>query len=170
MEYIGGETLGDRLKPEALSLVAVQRIASEIAEALDTAHREHIVHRDLKPPNIMLTVGGHVKVLDFGFGQTSGNTGNRGQSIRNPSCPKKQTKSRPACAGTFRIDLSTLGSPMQARIFGHEHADPALDIVGRRHRWLDRARATGRYRLLARATSSGALMRLHRRLAVSRSL
>ncbi len=67
MEYIGGETLADRLKREALPLADAHRIASEIAEALDTAHREHIVHRDLKPPNIMLTVGGHVKVLDSGL-------------------------------------------------------------------------------------------------------
>ena len=67
MEYIGGETLGERMKREALSFADAQRIASEIAEALETAHREHIVHRDLKPPNIMLTVGDHIKVLDFGL-------------------------------------------------------------------------------------------------------
>ena len=70
------------------------------------------------------------------------------------SCPETRTSSRPACAGTFRIDVSTLGSPMEARILGHEHADPALDIVGRRHRWLDPARATGRYRLLTRGEQS----------------
>ena len=67
MEYIGGETLGDRVKRNALTLLEAQRIASEILEALETAHRENIVHRDLKPSNIMLTVGGHVKVLDFGL-------------------------------------------------------------------------------------------------------
>ena len=36
----------------------------------------------------------------------------------------------------FGIDVSTLGWPMEARILGHEHAGPALDLVGRRHRWL----------------------------------
>ena len=83
MEYIQGETLADRLKREALSLADARRIASEIAEALDTAHREHIVHRDLKPSNIMLTVGGHIKVLDFGLAKRLATPGSRGQSIRN---------------------------------------------------------------------------------------
>ncbi len=35
--------------------------------------------------------------------------------------------------------LPRLGSPMEARILGHEHADPALGMVGGRHRWLDPA-------------------------------
>ena len=39
----------------------------EIAEALEEAHKAGIAHRDLKPANIMLTSGGHVKVMDFGL-------------------------------------------------------------------------------------------------------
>src|SRR6266511_2918864 len=38
----------------------------EMANALDTAHRQGIVHRDLKPGNVMLTKSG-VKLLDFGL-------------------------------------------------------------------------------------------------------
>ena len=67
MEYVVGETLRTRLERKALPLAEVRRIGSEIAEALETAHQEDIVHRDLKPSNIMLTTGGHVKVLDFGL-------------------------------------------------------------------------------------------------------
>jgi Tol biopolymer transport system component/tRNA A-37 threonylcarbamoyl transferase component Bud32 len=66
MEFVEGETLADRLKRGALSLDQALRTATEIADALDRAHRTGIVHRDLKPGNIMLTKDG-AKVLDFGL-------------------------------------------------------------------------------------------------------
>jgi TolB-like protein/predicted Ser/Thr protein kinase len=67
MEYIRGETLKDRMIAQPLSLREVIQIAVEVVEGLEAAHAAHIVHRDLKPSNIMLTAGGHVKVLDFGL-------------------------------------------------------------------------------------------------------
>jgi len=66
MEYLEGETLTDRLSKGALSLDQTVRFGSQIADALDKAHRQGIVHRDLKPGNVMLTKSG-VKLLDFGL-------------------------------------------------------------------------------------------------------
>ena len=54
----------------------------EVAEALETAHAAQIVHRDLKPSNIMLTTGGHVKVLELQPGQASWRRGRRGRADR----------------------------------------------------------------------------------------
>jgi Tol biopolymer transport system component len=66
MEYLEGETLAARLASGPLALDQTLRYGTEIADALDKAHRQGIVHRDLKPSNIMLTKSG-VKLLDFGL-------------------------------------------------------------------------------------------------------
>ena len=67
MEYIAGQSLKDRLANGPLELKDALQKATEIAEALEAAHKQNIVHRDLKPANIMLTPEGHVKVMDFGL-------------------------------------------------------------------------------------------------------
>src|ERR1700704_381409 len=64
MEYLEGETIGQRLEQGALPLDQALRCAIEIADALDKAHRQGITHRDLKPGNIILTTSG-AKLLDF---------------------------------------------------------------------------------------------------------
>ncbi len=67
MEYLEGNTLAARLHRGALPVTDVLRYGTEIADALDTAHRQGIVHRDLKPGNIFITERGECKVLDFGL-------------------------------------------------------------------------------------------------------
>ena len=66
MEYLDGETVAQRLEKGALPLDQALKVAIEIADALDKAHRQGITHRDLKPGNIMLTKAG-AKLLDFGL-------------------------------------------------------------------------------------------------------
>ena len=67
MEFVEGQTLQDKMKAEPFAIKDALRTALEIAEALEKAHKNGIVHRDLKPANIMLTLQGHVKVMDFGL-------------------------------------------------------------------------------------------------------
>ena len=66
MEYLEGETLAQRLLKGSLPIDQVLQYASEVADALDKAHRKGITHRDLKPGNIMLSKTG-TKLLDFGL-------------------------------------------------------------------------------------------------------
>src|SRR5271168_1582271 len=46
MEYLEGETLGDRLRKSPLSIEQVLKYAIEICEGLDKAHRSGVIHRD----------------------------------------------------------------------------------------------------------------------------
>ncbi len=66
LELLEGESLADRLARGPLPLHEVLRFGSQVAKALDAAHRSGITHRDLKPGNVMLTKSG-AKLLDFGL-------------------------------------------------------------------------------------------------------
>ena len=48
MEYLEGERLSERLKRGPLPLKQLLQVATEIASALEQAHRQGVVHRDLK--------------------------------------------------------------------------------------------------------------------------
>ena len=66
MEFLEGETLADRIKHGPIPLDDALKLAIQIGDAVDRAHRAGVTHRDLKPGNIMLTRDG-AKVLDFGL-------------------------------------------------------------------------------------------------------
>ncbi len=67
MPYIEGETLRDRLDRETqLSIDEAIAIITEVADALDYAHRHNVIHRDIKPENILLH-NGRPMVMDFGI-------------------------------------------------------------------------------------------------------
>jgi len=73
MEYIRGRSLNKVMEPGVpLPLGLVARLAAQLCDVLEDAHRQRIVHRDLKPANLMLLDGRppgreHLKVLDFGI-------------------------------------------------------------------------------------------------------
>jgi len=67
MPYIEGETLRDKLNRESqLSIDEAVKITTEVADALDYAHRNNVIHRDVKPENILLH-DGRAMVADFGI-------------------------------------------------------------------------------------------------------
>lgn len=67
MPYVAGETLRERLDREKmLPVEEACRIAGEVGDALEHAHRHGVVHRDIKPENILLA-DGHAFVADFGL-------------------------------------------------------------------------------------------------------
>ena len=67
MEYVEGESLSSRLRRERLTITEAVTFARQLAAALQAAHARRVIHGDLKPGNVQVTIGGSVKVLDFGI-------------------------------------------------------------------------------------------------------
>ena len=83
MELIEGETLAERLRRGPLPGPELLRLAVQIADALDRAHRAGVIHRDLKPGNVMLTRAG-AKLMDFGLARAVGLDAKPGSGSRSP--------------------------------------------------------------------------------------
>jgi predicted Ser/Thr protein kinase len=63
MEFVDGTSLGKADLP----LRKAVEVVSQIARALQEAHKEGVIHRDLKPENLMVTKAGRPYVMDFGL-------------------------------------------------------------------------------------------------------
>ncbi|MBN2494737.1 MAG: protein kinase [Deltaproteobacteria bacterium] len=67
LEYLEGQTLGQRMRQERLGVRESIRVGHAIASALAEAHRHKVLHRDLKPENILVDRNGRLLVVDFGL-------------------------------------------------------------------------------------------------------
>ena len=67
MEYVEGTTIETLLQSGPLPLEQAVDYIAQVLSALSYAHARGVVHRDLKPPNMMVTPGGAVKLMDFGI-------------------------------------------------------------------------------------------------------
>ena len=68
LPFLGGGGLANELARDRT--IAVERtavVASQVACALDHAHRHGVVHRDIKPDNVLFDGDGNAKLTDFGI-------------------------------------------------------------------------------------------------------
>jgi eukaryotic-like serine/threonine-protein kinase len=108
-EFIEGETLRTWVTDAERRLPGALEIATQVASALDAAHKAGIVHRDIKPENVMVRPDGLVKVLDFGLAKLTAPPADRNDSDGARSV--KAVKTQPGMIlGTLRYM-----SPEQAR-------------------------------------------------------
>ena len=123
MPFIKGETLRDKLNRETqLGVEEAVRIAREVADALDYAHRNGVIHRDIKPENILMN-DGRPMVADFGIAlAVSAAAGGRmtetGLSLGTPHymSPEQATAEKEI---TARSDVYSVGSVLYEMLTGH---------------------------------------------------
>ena len=113
MPYVEGESLRARLDRETqLPVPEAVRIATEVASALDYAHRRGVIHRDVKPENILLHDGSAL-VADFGIALAVEQARGRRMTQTGISLGTPQYMSPEQAMGeraiTARSDISSLG-------------------------------------------------------------
>ncbi len=122
MPFIEGESLRDRLNREKqLPIGDAVRIATEVAGALDYAHRHNVIHRDIKPENILLH-DGRALVADFGIALAASKAGGSrmtetGMSLGTPTymSPEQAMGEREISA---RSDVYALGCVTYEMLLG----------------------------------------------------
>ncbi len=72
MQYVRGETLGDRLMRGPLPQREAARIMVEACRAIGFAHSQGVLHRDIKPSNILIDSQGQARITDFGLAKFAG--------------------------------------------------------------------------------------------------
>jgi len=109
MEYLEGESLAERLKRGPLPQPELLKIAIQVADALEKAHRAGVVHRDLKPGNVMLTKMG-AKLLDFGLAKPTAATAATGTRGSGSASVLSAALTQTSPAATPAMALSTAGA------------------------------------------------------------
>ncbi|MEE9189818.1 MAG: serine/threonine-protein kinase, partial [Candidatus Neomarinimicrobiota bacterium] len=74
MGYYEGKTVGEKIKQGPLGIDEAFEITIQIAQGLDKAHKKKIIHRDIKSANIIVTIDGVTKIVDFGIAKLTGLT------------------------------------------------------------------------------------------------
>ena len=110
MELLEGQTLSHMLGRVSFSMDKLLPIATQIADALESAHAKGIVHRDIKPANIFITDRGQVKILDFGLVKIEPDELQVREGISTKVEPQDQLTSPGVAMGT-----ASYMSPEQAR-------------------------------------------------------
>jgi serine/threonine-protein kinase len=120
--YVEGGSLRQLLAREGrLRPAKALRLAREVADALDYAHRNQVIHRDIKPENILLEEE-HAIVADFGVARAISAAADSGLTqtgilLGTPAYMSPEQATEEALDG--RSDVYSLGCVLYEMLVGH---------------------------------------------------
>lgn len=135
MESVAGLPITRWCREHASTLSERLRLFVQVCDAVAYAHRKLIVHQDLKPGNILVTIDGRVKLLDFGIARLLGQSANdetRQAGLTPGYAAPEQLAGRPVTTVT---DVYALGMLLFELVTGASpwgsHELPLAALVGR---------------------------------------
>ena len=115
MEYIEGQPLYRYADAQRLNISDRLRLFTQLCEAVQYAHDKLVIHRDIKPTNILVSVSGAPKLLDFGIAKllnpelVSDTTPQTTLGVRLMTIEYASPEQVQALPVTFRSDVYSLG-------------------------------------------------------------
>jgi serine/threonine protein kinase len=118
MRFLGGGSMAEMVRKGPPKLDDLEKPFSQIAQALDYAHRQGIIHRDLKPGNIMMDEHGNAYLSDFGIARVMGSDLTGSAIIGTPAYMSPEQAQGLSIDG--RSDIYALGVVLFELITGRE--------------------------------------------------
>ena len=111
MELLEGSSLEMAYHGRVMPYARLLEMGTQLADALDAAHRKGILHRDIKPANIFLTNSGQAKLLDFGVAKLDAAL----DGYTASPDPERPTFVKPITRDGLSVGTVAYMSPEQAR-------------------------------------------------------
>ncbi len=134
MEYVGGGSLNDKVKEDALSEDEAVRYIRQVATALEFVHSQHMMHLDIKPSNILLNENDEAVLIDFGLAKQYDATGSQTSTtpvgISHGYAPLEQYRQGGVETFSPATDIYSLGATLYKLLTGITPVEAPLRAGG----------------------------------------